>query len=158
MLSRRAIGKVVARELLGTRFSDRSAGQQSMWSFVSGNHALIPEIVTVNLIVNGAYPMIHVHALLEIAPDRINEYLTIHQALIPQILQEEGCAEYLLAIDAPTAIDIQRQAGSEVVSVIEKWETVSAFETHLNAPHVVDFRQRVEGLLLNATAYILEPV
>lgn len=100
--------------------------------------------------------MIHVHALLEIAPGRMDEYLPIHQALLPQILQEEGCIEYLLAVDASTSIEMQRQAGPEVVSVIEQWENVSAFETHLDAPHVVEFRQRVEGLLLNATAYILE--
>jgi len=102
--------------------------------------------------------MICVHALLEIAPGRIDEYLPIHQALIPQVLQEKGCVEYLLAVDASTSIDIQRPAGSEVVSVIEKWENVSALEAHLDAPHVVEFRQRVEGLLLNATAYILDPV
>ncbi len=102
--------------------------------------------------------MIHVHALLEIAPGRVDEYLPIHQALIPQILREEGCVEYLLAVDTSTSVDMQQLAGPEVVSVIEKWQSASAFESHLNAPHVVAFRQRVEGLLLNATAYILEPV
>jgi len=72
--------------------------------------------------------MIHVHALLEIAPGRIDEYLPIHQALLPRILQEEGCIEYLLAVDTSTSIAMQRQAGSEIVSVVEKWESVSAFE------------------------------
>jgi len=74
--------------------------------------------------------MICVHALLEIASGRIDEYLPIHQALIPQILEEEGCIEYLLAVDTSTSIDMQRQAGSKVVSVIEKWEDVSALEAH----------------------------
>lgn len=101
--------------------------------------------------------MIHVIAMLEVAPGRRDEFLAAFKELVPAVLAEEGCIEYAPAIDATTPLDFQVATGDNVLTVVEKWESLAALEAHLAAPHVAEFRRKAEAILVGLKAYILEP-
>jgi len=53
---------------------------------------------------------------------------------------------------------VQSPVRPDVVMVIEKWASLAALQTHLQAPHVMEYRRRVSGLVQGVTLQILEPV
>lgn len=101
--------------------------------------------------------MIHVIATIELAPGRRDEFLAEFRRLVPTVHQERGCLEYGPAIDADTDIAPQSRNGDEVVTVIEKWESVDALKAHLAAPHMQQYRERVKDMVKGMTLHILEP-
>jgi quinol monooxygenase YgiN len=101
--------------------------------------------------------MIHVIALIEVAPGRRDEFLAIFNELVPKVRAEKGCIEYGPAVDLEPSMAVQTPVGENVVVVVEKWGSVQALEAHLVAPHVQEYRKAVEGLALGATIHVLEP-
>lgn len=101
--------------------------------------------------------MIHVIAMLEAAPGKRDEFLAIFHALLPKVHAEPGCIEYILTVDVPTSISTQKLVGENVVTVVEKWESVAALETHSVAPHVLEFREKVKDIVVDTKLLILEP-
>jgi quinol monooxygenase YgiN len=100
--------------------------------------------------------MIYVIATLEVAPGKRADFLREFQANVPAVLAEEGCIEYVPTIDVPTSISAQGPARENVVTVVEKWESIEALEAHLIAPHMITYRERVKDMLLNVSLQILE--
>jgi quinol monooxygenase YgiN len=60
-------------------------------------------------------------------------------------------------IDLPTSVGAQRTVRDNVVTVVEKWESVEALETHLMAPHMMQYRKRVKGMVTGSSLSILQP-
>ena len=102
--------------------------------------------------------MICVIATIELAPGCRQEFLAVLRANVPQVLAEDGCLEYLPAVDLATDIAAQPAARDNVVTVIEKWIDVAALKAHLAAPHMAVYRARVRDLVRGATIHVLEPV
>jgi quinol monooxygenase YgiN len=100
--------------------------------------------------------MIHVIASIQTAPDRRDEFLNAFRQLVPEVRAEAGCIEYGPAIDLKTAVGGQGSR-ADVVTVIEKWESVAALEKHLAAPHMVQFREKVGDLVVGLEVRVLEP-
>ena len=71
------------------------------------------------------------------------------------MLEEEGCVEYSVTVDFQTDISIQDTEVSRV-TVIEKWESFPHLESHSTAPHMLDYKARVEGMVENVSLKILE--
>ena len=71
------------------------------------------------------------------------------------MLEEEGCVEYSVTVDFQTDISIQDTEVSRV-TVIEKWESFPHLESHFTAPHMLDYKARVEGMVENVSLRILE--
>ena len=71
------------------------------------------------------------------------------------MLEEEGCVEYSVTVDFQTDIFIQDTEVSRV-TVIEKWESFPHLESHFTAPHMLDYKARVEGMVENVSLKILE--
>ena len=44
-----------------------------------------------------------------------------------------------------------------VVTVIEKWESIEALEAHLMQPHMLEYRKAVKDLVAGTTLLVLEP-
>ena len=84
--------------------------------------------------------MIHVIAAITIAPGKRDDFIRAFKELTPKVHAEDGCIEYGATIDAETPISAQIPARSDVVVVVEKWESVPALEAHLAAPHMDEFR------------------
>lgn len=101
--------------------------------------------------------MICVLATIEIVEGRREEFLAIFKELVPKVLAEDGCIEYGPWLDLPTNIGAQPPSRENVVTVLEKWESVEALEAHLLAPHMTEFRKATDGMRAGILLQILQP-
>ena len=101
--------------------------------------------------------MIIVIATIELADGRRNDFLDAFGRLVPTVRDEAGCLEYGPTVDAVTDILVQQAPRENVVTVVEKWESVDALKAHLTAPHMAEYRTTVQDLVLGMTLQILEP-
>jgi quinol monooxygenase YgiN len=102
--------------------------------------------------------MIFVIATIGVAAGRRNDFLAEFRQLVPKVRAEEGCIEYLPTVDLPTTIPAQPDERSNVVTVVEKWESIEALEAHLVAPHMLEYRGKVKELVVGVSLQILKPV
>ena len=101
--------------------------------------------------------MIFVIATIELAEGRRDEFLEIFAALVPKVRQESGCIEYGPTVDVETNIPAQGPARADVVTVVEKWESIETLEAHLMAPHMMEYRKKVKPLVVRTSLRVLEP-
>ena len=101
--------------------------------------------------------MIHVIATIEIADGRRDAFLEEFRNIVPAVREEEGCIDYGPTIDSDTDIEKQTPKGTNMVTVVEKWESLEALKAHLVAAHMTEYRERVKDLVLGMTLHILEP-
>ncbi len=101
--------------------------------------------------------MIYVIAAIELKPGARDQFLAEFRELVPLVNAENGCLEYGPTIDLPTNIGAQPAARDDVVTVVEKWESLEALEDHLMASHMIEFRNRVKELVVSTSLQILEP-
>lgn len=101
--------------------------------------------------------MIHVIATIEVKPGKREALLKRISQLVPKVRAEKGCIEYGPAIDAPTAIKAQIPLGDNFVVILEKWEGLKELETHLAAPHMIEYRQDVKDMVAGVKLQILQP-
>jgi quinol monooxygenase YgiN len=98
--------------------------------------------------------MICVVASLETAAGRREDLLRLMEKLVPQVRAEKGCLEYGPMVDVATQMNTVRP---NVVTMIEKWESVAALQAHLATPHMVGFRTDTADMGLSMSLQILEP-
>jgi quinol monooxygenase YgiN len=101
--------------------------------------------------------MIHVIATIQVAPGRRADFLTEFRQLVPQVLSEKGCLAYGPAVDIAAPIAGVPAARGDVVTVVEKWESVEALQAHLAAPHMARYRESVKDLVSGVDIRVLEP-
>ena len=99
--------------------------------------------------------MIHVIASITVQASERDAFLEIFKANVPKVLEEEGCVEYSATVDFPTEVPIQ-EINENVVTVIEKWETFPHLQAHFTAPHMLEYKAKVEGMVEDVTLKILE--
>jgi len=99
--------------------------------------------------------MVHVIASIDIKEGRVAEFLDIFKANIPHVLKEKGCVEYVPTIDLPAGLAPQELAGN-VVTIIEKWESLEDLRAHLSAPHMLVYQQKVKNIVEQVTLKVLE--
>ena len=99
--------------------------------------------------------MIHVLASIEVKPGKKAEFIELFKGNVPNVLAEDGCIEYAPAVDVADGPAFQ-VVEERVVTVVEKWSSLSALEAHLEAPHMLTFRERVKDLVERVTAKVLE--
>ncbi len=101
--------------------------------------------------------MIHVIATIETASGRRDDFLAAFAELVPDVRAEVGCLEYGPAVDLAISIADQPAAREDVVTVVEKWESVEALRNHLEAPHMARYRRTVKDMVLGVSIRVLEP-
>ncbi len=101
--------------------------------------------------------MIHVIATIELMEGKRDEFLKKVQQLVPKVKAEKGCLEYGPAIDVPTSIKAQMPVRENVVIMIEKWADLKSLEIHLSAPHMLEYREAVKGMVVGTKLQILQP-
>jgi len=99
--------------------------------------------------------MINVIASISLKTSERDAFIEIFKANVPKVLQEEGCIEYSATVDLQTEIPIQ-ETNANVVTVIEKWESLSHLEAHFTAPHMLEYKPKVEGMVEYVSLKILE--
>jgi quinol monooxygenase YgiN len=100
--------------------------------------------------------MIHVLASITVKEGRVDEFLEVFKANIPNVLAEKGCIEYGPTVDVQTDLEIQ-VTDPRVVTIVEKWETLDDLKAHLVAPHILNYRERVKDIVENLSLKIVEP-
>jgi quinol monooxygenase YgiN len=101
--------------------------------------------------------MIHVIATIELKPGRRDAFLAEFHRLMPLVHAEDGCIEYGPTVDVASGISVQAGVRDNVAVIIEKWVSLDALKTHLQAPHMVEYRGRVKDLVAGVHLQILEP-
>ena len=99
--------------------------------------------------------MIHVIASVSVKPGRRTEFLDIFKANVANVLEEKGCLEYRPAVDVAAGLDPQ-VLDENLVTVIEKWESLEALRAHLSAPHMLDYREKVSSMVAGVVLKVLE--
>jgi quinol monooxygenase YgiN len=75
-------------------------------------------------------------AAVRIKEGKLEEFLEMFRKLVPMIRQEKGCHQYVFTTDMEgTGISAQKLE-KNVVTFIEKWESVDALEAHMMTPHM----------------------
>jgi quinol monooxygenase YgiN len=101
--------------------------------------------------------MIYVIATVELAAGKREQFVKAFRANVPNVLAEKGCIEYEPTIDLSTEIKAQPTVRADVVTVVEKWESLDALKAHLVAPHMISYRETVKDLVKGVSIQVLEP-
>jgi len=101
--------------------------------------------------------MIYVVVTIEVKPGKREAFLAEFHKNLPNVRAEKGCIEYGPAVDLKTEIKAQIPLRENVVTVVEKWESLPALQAHLAAPHMATYRERVKDYVAGVTLQILEP-
>ena len=101
--------------------------------------------------------MIHVIATIELAQGRRQAFLEEFHKIVSEVCQEDGCIEYGPTVDVATDLGAQQPVRENVVTVIEKWESIAALKAHMSAPHMQQYRSKVKEWVLSTRLFILEP-
>jgi quinol monooxygenase YgiN len=99
--------------------------------------------------------MIHVIASITIKEGRKDEFLQIFKANVENVVKEKGCIEYGPTVDAVTGIDAQI-VDENMVTVIEKWNSVDDLKVHLTAPHMLAYRENVADMVEGVALKVLQ--
>ena len=98
--------------------------------------------------------MVNVIASIEVKEGHLAEFTKIFTDNVPNVLAEEGCIEYLPTIDVSTDIGVQ-EVNKNVVTIIEKWESLDHLYAHLKAPHMNTYREKVKDIVVGVTIKVL---
>lgn len=99
--------------------------------------------------------MIHVIASIHIKEGRVAEFVEIFKSNIPHVLEEKGCIEYAPTIDVPTDLPPQELNGN-VVTIVEKWDSLEDLRAHLSAPHMLSYQEKVKDIVEKVALKVLE--
>lgn len=102
--------------------------------------------------------MIHVIATIDLFEGGREAFLAEMKQVVPKVLAEEGCIDYGPTADVETNLDAQPDARPNVITMVEKWESLEALEAHLIAPHMLEYRSKVTDVVKGVSLQILEPV
>lgn len=99
--------------------------------------------------------MISVIASIRVKRGRLPEFLKIFKANVPKVREEKGCIEYFPAIDVDSGLPPQ-VLDENMVTVLEKWESLEALRDHLVAPHMLAYKGKVKDIVENVSIKVLQ--
>ena len=99
--------------------------------------------------------MITVVATIQCVPGTRESFLSEFRNIVPLVHNEAGCIEYGPTIDAVTDIGNQN-CSNDRVTIVEKWESLSALKDHLVAPHMLEYRPKVKEFVQSSELRVLE--
>jgi quinol monooxygenase YgiN len=101
--------------------------------------------------------VIHVIATIQLAAGKREAFLAeFHKVMVP-VRAEKGCLEYGPTVDVASGIAVQLPLRENVVTVVEKWESLDALRAHLQMPHMAEYRVRVKDFVVGVQLQVLEP-
>jgi len=98
--------------------------------------------------------MIHVIASICLRAGRMSEFLEIFKRNVPLVRKEKGCLEYTPTVDIDAALPPQI-LDENVVTIIEKWESLQALHDHLQTAHMLAYRENVKDIVTNVSLKVL---
>ncbi|ADP11288.1 MULTISPECIES: putative quinol monooxygenase [Erwinia] len=100
--------------------------------------------------------MLTVLAEICIRPGRRHVVLQAIEALIPEVLAEEGCASYQPLIDHKAQVP-WKQHSPHSIFMVEHWESLRHLEQHQQAQHMENHRTAIKDDVVDVKIFILEP-
>jgi quinol monooxygenase YgiN len=99
--------------------------------------------------------MINVLASIKVKPGTKAEFIKIFKANVPSVKKEKGCVEYCPTIDFDSKIPVQKLDG-DVITIIEKWESIEDLKTHLTALHMITYKEKVKDIVESVSLKVLQ--
>ncbi len=99
--------------------------------------------------------MINVIASIHIKEGQLLEFIEIFKSNIQNVVAEKGCIEYVPTVDLPTGLPPQ-ELNNNIVTIIEKWESVEDLKAHLSAPHMLKYREQTKAFVEKMSVKILK--
>jgi quinol monooxygenase YgiN len=99
--------------------------------------------------------MISVLASISVKADTRPKFLEIFKANVPNVLAEEGCIEYTPMVDLDSGLAPQ-QLDDQIVTIVEKWESLDHLKAHLVAPHMKSYQEQVKDIVEGVTLKVLQ--
>lgn len=99
--------------------------------------------------------MLNVIASIRVKAGRVSEFLEIFKSNVPRVTEERGCIEYFPAVDIDADLPTQ-SLDENVVTIIEKWESLEALRDHLGAPHMLAYREKVKDIVEGVSVKVLK--
>lgn len=90
--------------------------------------------------------MINVIASIHIKEGNLHEYLQILRAGLATVRKEKGCVEYIPTADVETGLPVQA-LDKNVVTILERWESLETLRAHLASPHMLAYREKVKDVV-----------
>ena len=101
--------------------------------------------------------MIHVVAHVTLKHKTAPLFLREFRDLAVLVRQEPGCVDYFPAQDVDMDLESQHLA-PDSVTVLEKWSSRKALESHLRSGHMRGFQERIKDIVLDTQLIIVEEV
>ncbi len=101
--------------------------------------------------------MIHVMARFTLKRGMAPLFLREFRDLAILVRQEAGCVDYFPGQDVRMDLESQ-QLNQDSVTVLEKWTSRKALESHLRSGHMRGFQERVKDIVVDAVLTIVEEV
>jgi quinol monooxygenase YgiN len=87
-----------------------------------------------------------------------DDFLALQRDLLPLVRDEAGCVAYTPSVDVPLAEPAKTPPRSNCIIMHEQWESLPALKAHLTAPHMGDFRNKVQNMVKNVKVEVFESV
>ena len=101
--------------------------------------------------------MVNVIASIRVKPGKRADLIAAFNANVPNVLAEAGCIDYYPNVDIDAHMTYPPQDMDEnVVTIIEKWESLEALHAHTKAPHMATYREQVKDLVEGVSVKVLE--
>jgi len=99
--------------------------------------------------------LINVIASIRVREGRLTEFIEIFKSNVPNVREERGCIEYFPTVDINADLPPQ-SLDRNVVTIIEKWESLDALRDHLKAPHMLSYKERVKDMVEDLSLKVLK--
>ncbi len=101
--------------------------------------------------------MIHVIASINVKKGKLSDYLAVLTSTRPFVRKEQGCIEYVPVVDVDARLPVQ-VFDKNVVTILERWQSLEALHAHLGSPHMLAYREKVKDLVERVSVKVLREV
>ena len=98
--------------------------------------------------------MICVIATIKAKAGQRNALLACIEDNLSNVHAEIGCLEYQPMVDTESSLGAQ-QLDEHIVTMVEKWETMSNLNAHAVAPHMLEYREKVKDIVESVSLKVL---
>ena len=98
--------------------------------------------------------MIYVVVSVRVKANKVPEFLRLFGSVVPLVREEKGCVQYLAATDYDSGLPPQ-VFDKDMVTILEKWESIEALRNHLATPHMAAYFEKEKGLTEGSSIKIL---
>ncbi|MCP4596537.1 putative quinol monooxygenase [Neptuniibacter sp.] len=101
--------------------------------------------------------MLKVIATIVTAPGHRDSVIAELKQIQPMVVQEQGCIHYDIFVDLDTDLPRTQPSDPDIITLLEGWQSLQELETHLSAPHMLVFRDKVKSSVESVKLRIVQP-